>query len=345
MPTLESLSQGLYPSISTGADMNHGGLARITADGFHLSADLLQPLSVRDGYTVWWMYYPNPHTELKIDYEHDFMVTPIPHLLWPYVARIKVRMQHKPGALAAIAGFLKRKNLNILTTQCSRSGHRYVTWTLILDVEHLHEKRPITRIRTLRRVSTQLEQYIDEVTTALHDELHETWLFTDYGPRQGTKPVSGEPIAALSVFYETWLGRRAGGGRYEVFEATCRQNMIRIKQGHQEFVQRSIGPLPTTGFADVDTRNASLRIIVLPRDKLNRFAQVKLVYRRERQALPSLPRSHSAEHTPLLMSTRGLQAAIYERIQDTYNYTMYGVFRVTQNMWTMIKTKGVSNSC
>lgn len=155
--------------------MNHSGLIRIHNGGFSLTNDLLYPISIRDGSSVWCVYYPNWHKDLYTKFKHDFMFSPVPYDLWPYAARIKLRLKHEPGSLRAVSQSLKQKGLNILTSQCSRSGHRYATWSLIVDIETLHARMPLTRL------AREVDSFIDRLEQDLIREHGDGCLFKDYG--------------------------------------------------------------------------------------------------------------------------------------------------------------------
>src|SRR4051812_934441 len=111
--------------------MNHAGLGFVSTEGIiYLPQDLLKPLSVGLGCTLFGIYYPCPqrsgYEQLSIKY--DFMLTPLPPKLWSKSARIILQLRQKPGSLKIVADFFKQKRISIVHAESSRSGHRYGTW-------------------------------------------------------------------------------------------------------------------------------------------------------------------------------------------------------------------------
>ena len=92
--------------------------------------------------------------------KHDILITPIPYRLWPFQIRIKVYLQERNGAVAALTNYLKSENLNILNADCHRSGFRSIVYSCFLECHDLttkykfmdsnlsHSKAPLNRIPT-----------------------------------------------------------------------------------------------------------------------------------------------------------------------------------------------------
>src|SRR5436190_4700132 len=148
--------------------MNHGALAHLFPSGISVRPELLKPLSIEPQSIVTALYYPRPlDTHSGRLYPHDLMVTPIPFHLWPFVSRLKVRLPHVQGALAAVADWLARNGVNVLLAECSRSGHRYATWSMVVDIEP-HEPDP-----TLDEAAFAAERatLLDRLKAALKHEM------------------------------------------------------------------------------------------------------------------------------------------------------------------------------
>lgn len=135
----------------------------------------------------------------------------------------------------------------------------------------------------------------------------------------GTKPLRGERIEVLSYFYG-----RCENGQNKMFKGRCEKNLILFSDDDMKRIRRPLGPLPTIGFCEADTRQASLRTLVFPQSEMRRFADVTIRYIREsEQKADSRSRpakiNASDETRNLVTSTKGLQAKVYEFISDEYN--------------------------
>jgi len=101
---------------------------------FRLPLDTLRPLTITTGSTLDGVYYPPHRVYDQVNIKRDFMLTPIPFRFWPTVVRVRVRLRHVPGTIAAVSECLPKLDVSILHGHSTRSGYRYCTWNMIVAV-------------------------------------------------------------------------------------------------------------------------------------------------------------------------------------------------------------------
>ena len=154
--------------------MNHAGLGYIGQNGIiNLSPDLLEPLSITYDSLLFGLYYPRNFD--KKDYEfakvkHDFMLTPIPPKLWPRSSRVLIRLRQRPESLKVVTSFFKRKGISVVFGECTRSAHRYATWSFHIAFEGISEN---TTYDPVVGISEEVIKAIDDLETQLIAECKE----------------------------------------------------------------------------------------------------------------------------------------------------------------------------
>ena len=141
--------------------MNYGFEVYIDRDRIRLTEGLLKPLSAPPGAPLYGLYYPPPvkghpfegrdYSKAKI--KHDIMLTTVPFDLWPACAAGRLDILHKKGALERVLEVIKESGLNILHLQCTRSGHRYATVSLVASLLGVDKIRQLPRNVGRRRNS------------------------------------------------------------------------------------------------------------------------------------------------------------------------------------------------
>jgi hypothetical protein len=295
--------------------MNHGGIGYIDRRSLQLSPDLLKPLAVDENTRLFGMYY----TRKGRRYPHDFMITPVPPRAWSKIGRIIVRLKHEAGTLGNISNILKDENVNIITAECNRSGHRYATWVLTVCFENISEGDFDTNESTY----TGTESALDKLSEDLRQR-GKKYLFTDDSDKKLRNPVIPMHNCALAYFRNRldinlkneedmeWL--------YEPFHLDLQSghligNHVRLGQIY-DYIQEKDKLndeeyFPSVLFSEMDTWDVNTRNVIIPQKSLERFFTTEVVY--ERTTKPD--------------STRGLLAFITENIPERYN--MWRVFNQT----------------
>lgn len=290
--------------------MHHGGLGYIDTGKLYLPDDLLKPLSITHESILFGLYYPPPSLEgdyVHVRLVHDLMLTPVPPRLWPKIGRLVIRLKHRPTMTHAISDFIAKKNVSILLTESSRSGHRYATWNLTvafdyLKVEELHfdPQRSIYKetYRELLKLKKELLQNCTE------------YLFTDFSDFYMKEPVIALPDTTLSYFHQKVEERtkslKSEGWYYQVFKLTCDdEGVIESTQGEVfEAILEHISTaenikLPKCVFANMNTNDMNIRVIIIPPEEQHRFSLVTFDYKRS--GIPDTSRgiiAHLTEYFP-----------------------------------------------
>ncbi len=280
---------------------NHGQIVAVDRRGFVLAEDLLRPLSVRDGCRVFVLYYPCPDDEYHTDVIErslpDFMITPHPPSLWPYLARFSVRLVNSPGAMGRVSTLLAARGVNILMAEAVRSGHRYGTWTFIAAFEDLYASdRDVER--ELENGATP-EDIVQSLAERVQDRIRETRelllgecrdkIFQDQDV-PGAMDVRGCEVEALRYFYKRMLLNRGEGSSSSapavgVLRAHCsgRRVDFESKTEFAELLNRwdLQNTIPSRCVASMDVEEQNIRVGVLKRDRLSSYFKLLIPYERK----------------------------------------------------------------
>lgn len=285
--------------------MNHGGIGYLDYQCLTLPTDLLRPLSIADGSSVMAMHYPvmdDPDYRDVPDC-HDLMLTPVPRRYWPAMARLFVRLRHRRGAMAKVAAWFRNRQVSILNAECSRSAHRYATWNLTIAFDSLVGQTNPFDARKSENVGTALaiQSLLQDLEHAFGDDV----LFRDVTDPGLAMSVEGLPVRAHSYF-DNYLNSQTTPPTAP-FELYCSHGQLhsrdeqlaallnRLEDHGQELA-------PTCVFAEMDTRDFNIRVAIIPPQRLERFFEVVIPYRR-----------FSGD------STRGLVATLTHRLSARYN--------------------------
>jgi hypothetical protein len=271
-----------------------------------LPVDLLRPLSIGEGSTVLALYYPRgagPAYDGVPDC-HDLMITPVPLRYWPVMGRLIVRLRHAQGTMAAVASWLRDREISILNTECSRSAHRYATWNLTIAFDALVGKSNRFDASASEHVATRRAASVlrRDLEGAFDDDI----LFrepTDRGLRHAVEIV---PIRTHSYFHH-YLSASADSPKSRLFELYSTQAQLQSRDDRLGALLNELEGLgeslaPTCVVAEMDTRDFNIRVAIVPPSQLHRFFEVVVPYRRTGG-----------------QSTRGLIASVTERLAGRYN--------------------------
>jgi hypothetical protein len=273
--------------------MHHGGLGYLSASGLILlPPDFLEHLSVTEHGMLFGCYYPrsaSPDANPGSAVEHDFMLTPVPPRFWSRCARLVVRVKHQRGALQAVANVLAEEHVAILHSECSRSGHRYATWSFHVTFENPHNPG---RFDPRRSLYSGIEKARRGLEKALRDQLRDTVLFADESDVDLRDPVQTWPHTSLAYFHN-----HASQGNPRNPESALEANTFRIKCRADGVLQpddseriysiidhlndTSRDPVaPCVVYATLDTHFFAVRIALIPNDRVSAFFEINIVHQR-----------------------------------------------------------------
>ncbi len=283
--------------------MHFGNIISINRESIRLSSDLLTPISIHDNSIIYGLFYPaskslgyNEIIQYIKPMVNDFMFTPIPPSLWPYLGRFNIIAKHKPGAIASIAKFFNDNNIGILTSECTRSGHRYLTWTVTVYFEVLLDTRiDISKDmfmesdtdRVLMKsialdLFNKVQHEIVETKNRLREVCKDVILDQEKGENSFLdEPVEGFPVKALSYFHNYVL-LNANHTLDRPFELKCESNRFTFDDTFRRHLNfhHIMEQLPAYAFAEMSTRDVNLRIVIIPNDAQQDFRKLNIEYER-----------------------------------------------------------------
>lgn len=197
--------------------MNHGGVARVTRTGIHISPDLIRPIFIDDGASVFAFFLPPPdetrcyppfgekcddqgkpiyrYSEQPVrrskrsatggpqpdgqemePFEDDIVLTAIPPDQWPYVAKVKVHMAHRDGALAALTRGLSELGINILLAEATRQNRMFAVLTVVLSFEKLKFNKLREQLLACLDERAGIDQTAKNAVEGLIDKMAKSWL-------------------------------------------------------------------------------------------------------------------------------------------------------------------------
>ena len=268
--------------------MNHSCIATINNDGISLSGEVLTPLGISHDTQLWGMYYPRPNYGEQfgdVGIEHDFVITPVPYPLWPYAARIKLRilLDKTDFVIDELTEFLAGEGVQLLAVESSRSAHRYATVTMTIAFGKL--RRRWEHYEGDRKSLVQHAGETKSATKSLLNRLRQKfaeYLFSVPNMESLADPVGGGRLEALAYFFVESRVSIVGKGhaiKHRVFELTCNRNTLALDRKGQAILEEAIDLFPTRGFAEMETRDVNIRIAVIERKQLEQFASVRFSYK------------------------------------------------------------------
>lgn len=112
--------------------MLHGDIVTLTSEGIIVYEKALQPLGIFDDSLCWGVVAANPH-----DVPHygtrNLIISPFHPSSWPYLIRLQIQLRDERGALSGACEFLTKNNLSILFAECTPTGFRHTTFTVIAE--------------------------------------------------------------------------------------------------------------------------------------------------------------------------------------------------------------------
>ncbi len=271
--------------------MKRGGLGLLSERGWlALPLDFLEHLAVTDGGVLYGCYYPrvkSPELNPESSIEHDFLFTPVPSRFWDRCARFMLRVRQRPGTLNKVAKVFGDNGAAVLHSECTRSGHRYATWSLHVtfeDVDHGTfdaDKSWYTGTDQARR------KLADALEACLGEEL-----FVDAADPDLRVPVRSWTHTSLAYFHDYVMKAERQGGieawRYTPFRVHCTADGI-LRPDDSKRLYNIISSLPSSPthpiapavvFSSIDSHSFTVRVALVPNDLLPSFFKINVVHER-----------------------------------------------------------------
>ncbi len=153
----------------------------MTRQGLHVSNKTLESIGIYPDSQVYMLPFQTfeyRESEPAYHFPMDLLVTPIPPKRWPFVMRFLLRLKNRPGTLDSALSFFSNLGINILYSECTRSGHHHAALNLLGEVtrlealtvskifEHLgswyRERKPLFK-RICRDIYNLKESNLDDV--------------------------------------------------------------------------------------------------------------------------------------------------------------------------------------
>jgi hypothetical protein len=115
----------------------------ISQNGIHISNNTLATVGIFPKATVYLLPFRTfeyRETEPGYYFPMDLLITPIPPKQWPFVMRFLIRLRNQPGTLENALTFFRKNHINILFSECSRSGHHHTALNVLVEAKELEAK-------------------------------------------------------------------------------------------------------------------------------------------------------------------------------------------------------------
>jgi len=279
--------------------MPHFSLGYLRTDAtLTCSHDALKPVTIYKDVMMWGILYPRTHLSesSRKTPRFDFVVSPIPHRLWPLVGRLIVNIVHGPGALQRVATVLSEQGATILVSQGARSGHRYATWNAIIAVDDIDPRTLQGYTPTLKAYPVVVER-LERIREAVLTQCADILFVEQSSDPTVNDPVRVTPHNSMAYFYsvcqkpkeelkvegidQDWLF-------YNCFRLRCTDGLSLTPvtpDGRFASIVRYIDAkvtriLPSHAFISSSSADMNMRIVVIPQLKERRFFGLTLRFNR-----------------------------------------------------------------
>lgn len=259
--------------------MDHGRLAYVSSQQIRLHEDILRPLTISAGSTVFGLYYPKRSGE-GADVQHDLMLTPVPYESWPVSAAFTLFLKHVPGTFATIATYLASISVNIIAAQCIRIGHHHSAWHLVVEFES-HKPGEFSQYSAFRynRLVSQVQAQVKKLTKGIEKNCGDALQLEQ--PSFYRKAVRGWPLKALAFFYDHVESERTRSVDPRV-DGVCKDGHTVTFDNPKKFELSSLNKVatsfPTISFASLDSEASLIRVALLQKERLDRFRRLTVKY-------------------------------------------------------------------
>ncbi len=144
----------------------------LTRQGLHVSNKTLESIGIYPDSQVYMLpfqTYEYRETEPAYHFPMDLLVTPIPPKRWPFVMRFQLRLRNRPESLHSALNFFQKYGINILYSECTRSGHHHTALNLLGEVTRLE-------LITLSKIFEWLKGWKEEskqLFNGIYDKLYD----------------------------------------------------------------------------------------------------------------------------------------------------------------------------
>jgi len=303
--------------------MHQSSLATITENGIKFSVDILNPLSIKEGTEVYGIYYPTPPGYQFNESYHDIVLTAVPYHCWPFAARFRIWLKHQvPGGLYALTQTFKDHGMSIISTEASRSGHRYATCTATVCIDSLMHEYPeqmLHDINAFNEIKDKIKERINNCLQDIKKRCNE-YLFSSTEALGLENPAIGERLDALSYFYERTVNEKKEGKNeiyWRPWHFTYKKGVLKPGVQSSSFMRYALSDaLPSRAFAEMNTRDANIRLVVIRTHELRQFGWVSLKYTWQ---IVSQENSNHRSNKPVIHSSLGIASEINRLISEDYN--------------------------
>ena len=269
---------------------------------------LLRPLNLDQKSNLYGIYYPTPEEYLEgglVKHEsHDFVFSPIQFRSWPFVAYLTVRLKERVGVVADFSRLLDSLGINILLSNCHRSGHRHFSWSVYIDFQEIRNTR-YTEVANAHgeESRSKIRKIVNSEIEGAIEKLRDKIIKHDKGLKEKKKLLYKKPflhivqITSLEGHY--WMARKIKEKNRDFIKKGkivsskmkasadhfyCKIDMEnRIIPETLEFssILREINgadSLPTFGLAHVRTEAAQIRFSVIPRKSMDVYQRLLIEY-------------------------------------------------------------------
>ncbi len=133
--------------------MIFGDTLIITKNGIEVSSNTLETIGIFENSEVHLLpfrtYEYRTH-EQGVHFPLDLLITPINPKNWPFVIRFVLRLYNRPGALEQAFSLFNKLGINILFSECTRSGHHHSVLNVLGVIKRLEG-------RTMRKFFEELQ--------------------------------------------------------------------------------------------------------------------------------------------------------------------------------------------
>lgn len=116
----------------------------LTRDGIEVSNKTLETIGIFPDTQVHMLPFRTfeyRESEQGHNLPMDLLITPIYPKLWPFVIRFVLRLYNRPGTLERALQFFRDVGINILFTECTRSGHHHSVLNVLGVINRLEGKK------------------------------------------------------------------------------------------------------------------------------------------------------------------------------------------------------------
>jgi len=268
--------------------MHLGDMVTVDRRKIFLKPELLTPLHIKTGSVLYGLHYPPSLSRIEVQYSkyvysNDFMFTPLPPRLWYSVAKFTIYVNHLPGCIAALTDLLKRHNINIITADSTRSGHRCIYMTLTLEFVELSDENDdvIYNPTTSNKSFIEKQRTLNDLIKSTKNMLEVDGKDYIFNPNHGMDLYGGvdaSSVHSLHYFYD----KVSESKEKRILKATVEKNILKLTEAdwYSVFENQEKDHIPTYGFAATSTRDISMRISLLPKDDLQHFKKFEIGYSR-----------------------------------------------------------------